>query len=105
MKNLGIIAAMVGMFATSPLTAQQDTCVTLGLIAASIMESRQAGKPPSYWMEILSNLNDTPPGTNQFITAIIMSAYDIPRYKTAADRAAAVQEHRSAMEAICYDKR
>jgi hypothetical protein len=102
MKIIGIIISTLAMFFMSPVMAQQDTCIVWGEIAAKIMASRQDGKPPSYWMEKLVKPEQSA-DMNQFMTSVILGAYDLPRYGNKSDKAAAIQDYRSAMEAVCYD--
>lgn len=80
--------------AASPLTAETDVCAQAGSLAAKIMEARQVGVPVSAVISIFEDDN---------MTAIILAAYQTPRFSSDEYQQRAIADFRNEIEVICYE--
>lgn len=80
---------------TTPLTAEtEDPCPVLGELSGVIMENRQAGTPISKMMSVSPD--------NDLVTAIILQAYQQPRYSTEKYRQRAIDDFANTVMTACY---
>jgi hypothetical protein len=84
--------------ATQPTEAQRKAtrCTHYGSIAKSIMSMRQMGVPMSSLMTSPAAADSKP------IQAIIMLAYDTPRYQSERIKEETIQDFRNKIEAECF---
>jgi len=78
----------------TPLTAETDHCKQMGDMAAQIMEAREVGVPLSSMMDIAAD--------NDLLKALILSAYQVPRFSTGDYRQEAITDFRNEVEVMCY---
>lgn len=93
MKHI-ITAAIIAL--TSPAWAEEpkDTCLSLGELAQTMMEHRQAGTSISTLMPHLNG--------NKAATSMLVSAYEEPRYSSDEYQTRAIQDFRNDWETACY---
>ena len=93
-----IIAAILAV-ATTAAQAQQTTneiCTGWGELAATVMEVRQSGVPLSSVLAVF-------PEIVPVRRAMIMDAYDTPRYRTPRIVAEVIEDFRNDQEYKCFD--
>ena len=93
-----IIAAILAV-ATTAAQAQQTTneiCTGWGELAATVMEVRQSGAPLSSVLAVF-------PDVKPIQYAMIMDAYDTPRYRTPRIVAEVIEDFRNDQEYQCFD--
>jgi hypothetical protein len=73
-------------------------CQALGELAHAIMTARQTGVPISE----LFKASDTGSGLSNFDRALILAAFDMPRFSSEAYRRQAAENFRNDVEARCY---
>ena len=91
------IIAIIAALATTPFSAQAQIsasqCSNLGEIAKNIMILRQNGVPIS---RLMSELDP------ELFGALILFAYQQPRYSSPSFQSRAIEEFRNGMETACY---
>lgn len=93
---------VLAALAPSPTVSQEaPLCPTVGLLAATIMEARQANTPMSELLDILT-VQTTDPNAITIIEAIIMDAYSRPGFGSPANQQRSIDEFRVDMEFACY---
>jgi hypothetical protein len=90
MKYAIILAAAI---AASPAFA--DTCARIGEFAESTMGARQSGAALS---RVIAVTNDLPP----LFRAIVLEAYEQPRYQSEMHKNREIQDFRNKWESACY---
>ncbi len=96
--------ALIVLAALAPSVASaQDAplCPTVGALAASVMEARQANAPMSELIEVMP-AEMTDPRANHLTLAIILDAYSRPGFVTRANQQRAIAEFRADVEFSCY---
>ena len=78
----------------TPLAAEADACSQMGTMAAKIMEVRQIGVAVSKVIEIFDD---------DAMTAIILAAYQVPRFSTDEYQQRAIADFRNEVEVMCYE--
>lgn len=79
----------------TPLTAEtEDVCANMGDAAEAIMSLRQNGYPISDLMDKF--------GDSNLFRAIILSAYEKPRFSTDEYKQESVRDFRNEVETLCY---
>ncbi len=92
---LALMAPSVAVAQEAPL------CPTVGLLATTIMEARQANAPMSELLDILT-VQTTDPNAIALTEAIIMDAYSRPGFGSPANQQRSIDEFRVDMEFACY---
>ena len=91
------IIAIIAALATAPIAASAQIsasqCSNLGEIAENIMILRQNGVPIS---RLMSELDP------EVFGALILFAYEQPRYSSPSFQSRAIEEFRNDMETACY---
>lgn len=86
------LAALV--LATTPVTeAPIDACMTLGNLAETIMENRQAGTSMSQIMAVAET---------ELMRLLVIEAYNVPRMSVPDNQRREVEDFRNMVEAMCY---
>ncbi|MDY6469397.1 hypothetical protein SKM57_12510 [Acinetobacter faecalis] len=78
----------------------RETCEDIELIAGVIMENRQYGTPMSKAMLILNKTDDEQ--FKQVLEKIIISAYEMPKFSTEANKQEAITDFKEAYFLGCY---
>lgn len=91
-KTLTFVAAML---VATPVVSQEDPCVVLSELAAQIMQNRQGGVPLSDMMRIA--------GDNEMVRAMVLEAYNQPRFNTSSYQLEAIQDFSDSIAFICYN--
>ena len=95
MMNLKAAVAAVAIVAASSAVAEtkQETCTTIGKLAAIIMENRQEGVDMSKLMEIAET---------ELVQRLVIFAYEMPRYSSEDYKRTAVQDFANEAMGVCY---
>jgi hypothetical protein len=72
---------------------EQNVCESMGELAYMVMELRQEGVPMSQTMQI---------SDSDLVKAIIVEAYDYPRFSTQEYKEKAADDFRNEVEVECY---
>lgn len=82
--------------------AAQTTCATLGKTAETVMSARQSGMAMSAMM---GYVDKTAPDEDSeaLMRAMIIDAYNTPRYASPINRTNAAVDFRNAVELMCYE--
>jgi len=89
---------VIAIFLATPTIAEEEEqhiCETLGDVAYKVMELRQGGVPMSTVMQI---------SDSELVQAIIVDAYDQPRFSTDSYKQNAMNDFRNYVEVECYKK-
>ena len=78
----------------TPLAAGTVDCAQAGIMAGKLMQARQVGVPVSKVIEIFDD---------DAMTAIILAAYQVPRFSTDEYQQRAVADFRNEVEVMCYE--
>jgi hypothetical protein len=98
MKTPFALAAFVLLASAVPALA--DACVTIGDLAQSIMEARQANAPLSSQMAVARKTDDE--WLVNLQATMIFAAYDLPRLEVPENQAKQTLDFRNAWELRCY---
>ena len=95
MMNLKAAVAAVAIVAATGAVAEtkQETCTTIGKLAAIIMENRQEGVDMSKLMEI---------SETELVQRMVIVAYETPRYSSEGYKRTAVQDFANEAMGVCY---
>jgi len=92
-KVLEVIGADAGVSQHDGITTYEHICETLGDVAYKVMELRQGGVPMSTVMQI---------SDSELVQAIVVDAYDQPRFSTDSYKREATNDFRNDVEVQCY---
>lgn len=98
-----LTAIAAALLTVSPVTAaapRPDICPTVETLARTIMEGRQVGVPMTKMMEVADNQGDNPMG--RLIRALIVAAFEKPRYMTAEIQQREVDDFANEAALECY---
>ncbi len=102
MLRIAFLIAMSASASAEPAPimtpAMREMCVGIGEFAATLMQNRQTGVPMS---SIMARLPGDDPSTNA-VRAIVISAYEVPRWGSPEFQANAIADFRNAIELQCY---
>jgi hypothetical protein len=94
-----MIMLTVPAMAAAKKPTPEQLCKLTGSWAQVVMRGRQLGMP------ISQNLNfANAPGAPRNSKAVVMSAYEVPRYSTQEMQQTAVEDFRNDVELACYKR-
>ena len=92
MNTIKATMAAAALWVT-PVFAQEDPCIILGELAATIMELRQGGAN----MGDVISLSD-----NELARMLVIEAYDTPRFSTEGYKQQAIADFANGVMVVCY---
>lgn len=95
------IFVLAALAPSTTVAHEAPLCPTVGLLAATIMEARQANTPMSELLGILT-VQTPDPNAIAIAEAIIMEAYRRPGFGSPANQQRSIDEFRVDMEFACY---
>ena len=95
LKKFAFVAALL----PTPILA--DTCSELGRLAAGVMELRQDGTPVNELIELFSR-PEVPRESRVLMRAMILLAYDTPRFSTERIKSEAAADFANKFMIACY---
>ena len=87
----------------APVSAQitaEAFCPELGKWAEITMLTRQAGTALSEMLALLPDTGDA--AADAMLDAVVMGAFEVPRYSTPQNQTEAAQDYRAMIELACY---
>lgn len=107
MTKRGLAAGLVGSavlllgHGARAAEGEQASCADISELAANIMESRQSGTA----MADMMTLADGAGSASDLIEAMVVSAYEMPRFQTPTHQRRQVAEYRDAWHLRCVKAR
>jgi len=94
-QTMKTVLTTLAMFLATPVVSEEGEhiCETLGDVAYKVMELRQGGVPMSTVMQI---------SDSELVQAIVVDAYDQPRFSTDSYKREATNDFRNDVEVQCY---
>lgn len=93
--------AVLFLFTAAPAFSEdfRDACKHASEIAEAIMTARQNGATAPDVMD--AALKDTPPESKKLMEAIVLDAFDVPRYRTKEPQDREISEYASKIYTRC----